>query len=240
LLALACLQGPHWGLDLDRVGLQKVSTIVGRHERGVNEKGVYNDRLIFARETSLRLTVLPDVLKVTSLDVNSNKDLCLNIGGRLSTEGFVSRLFVVVESDAVVGEVIVIDGSFDEEGVPHDRLVISQISQLLLRESVRDDVVHVNEVSGLLAVSITLEREGKVGVLDLGLTRIDEAESLHSNSGRTSSRDKPGGGIDHVRIVESECDVVVGVVEAVEGHLYGQDIGLGVHRDLAADGSVLQ
>jgi len=139
----------------------------------------------------------------------------------------------------VISEVIVVDRCFNEEPIPHDRLVVGQVSHFLLWKGVRNDVVLVKEVSGFPAFSGALKREGGILECNFCFTRIDKADAFHSNSGCTSSWDESWGGIDHVWIVKSKRDVVVRIVDTVKSYLNGQNVGFGVHRNLAADGAVV-
>jgi hypothetical protein len=83
--------------------------------------------------------------------------------------------------------------------------------------------------------------DGASWVLEFGLsfTRVYETDTLHSHLRGTIRCDESWGGIDDIRIVETETDVVVRVIKAVERDLDRQYIGLRVHRDLALDSTII-
>jgi hypothetical protein len=65
----------------------------------------------------------------------------------------VHRLLIVIERNSVFGEVIVIHRCFNVQRIPRNRFAVS-IIQLVLWESVRAEVVLVNETGRLDAVVV--------------------------------------------------------------------------------------
>ena len=180
-----------------------------------------------------------EILQITSFNGSSNKDLSLNIGWCL-TAGvlFILRLFIKVEWHSIVREVLVMHRRFNIECVPADRLAVWVLHVLLFRRA-RHQVVLVFELGWLNAFT-SIADAGACLILKLGLSFacVHETNTFHCDFGSAVRRDEPGLRVDDVGIVEAELDVIVGVVEAVESDLDGQDIGLGVHGDLALDSSI--
>ena len=172
-------------------------------------------------------------------NVRLNEDLLLGVARSLSSIGVKRRLLVVVQGHTILGKVFIVDGSFDVERIPHHRLSIGDVCQLILRQRISLNVVLVDVVSWLDAVTFcAVDREGHVLVAHLSLTRVDETDALDLDSSATVSSDQAWLSIDDIWVIETERDVVIRVVEAIESDLDGQHIRLGVHWNLTSDCAV--
>mmetsp|Transcript_13740 Transcript_13740/g.17353 ORF Transcript_13740/g.17353 Transcript_13740/m.17353 type:complete len:408 (+) Transcript_13740:2424-3647(+) len=241
LLGLPGLQLPHGRLDLDSVRLNRICAVVCGDERAIDEHGIDNDGLLLSPEAGLRIGKASDVHHVLLADLGADQDLSLDIGGRLARVMLVLGFLVVVEGDSVLSEVVVVDGSLDIHGVAEFHLlVVVRVRKLILGEGRRNNVILVLERGRFDAVSQgALEGLRQRVEFDFGLAGVDETKTFHGHLRGPISRNEAGLSVNHVRIVEAESNVVIAVVEAIEGDLDGQDIGLGVHGDLAADSSVI-
>lgn len=97
-------------------------------------------------------------------------------------------------------------------------------------------MVLVNKLTWNNARSI-FTLDGVSWVLEFGLhiTRIYETNALDSHLCGSIGCNESWRGINDVRIIETELDIVVGVVKTIESDLDGQHIGLRVHWNLALD-----